>query len=141
MKQFVSLLFFMLSFLLVTLSCKGQASITSISTPTSTRSASRAISEAISDVATNYYRAITKQNYMLAYTYLDAGATKLSLEAFTQEAQLHDKGEGKVQSYTVAAFPPIVVMTNMRVNVGPYHVHLQFRQEGNSWKIVSLDGI
>ena len=54
---------------------------------------------------------------------------------------MQDKGEGKIQSYSVAAFPPIIVMTNMRVHIGPYHVHLQFKQEGKTWKIIALDGI
>jgi hypothetical protein len=82
-----------------------------------------------------------KQNYKLAYTYLDPVETKLSFEAFLQKAQSQDRQEGGVQNYTVTAFPPDVVMTNMRVHIGPYHVHLQFKREGTTWKIVALDRI
>ena len=147
------LLFFALLFLMVTTSCNSQASVSRSSTdlsttmealtaiPTSPGSTSQASSGAIRAVATKYYQAIKKQNYHLAYIYLDPVATKLSRAAFMQEGKMQDKGEGKIQSYSVAAFPPIIVMTNMRVHIGPYHVHLQFKQEGKTWKIIALDGI
>lgn len=153
MKRCVAILFFTLLFLMVTISCNSQASVPKSSTSpsvttkaptailTSSGSPSQADPGAISEVATNYYQAIEKQNYDLAYTYLDPIATKLSRATFTQEARSQDKEEGKIQSYSVADFPPMIVMTNMRVHIGPYHVHLQFKQEGNAWKIVSLDGI
>ncbi len=153
MKKSASIPFLALLFLLVTTSCtvptsdsrsSATPSITAkvpIASPTSSGSTSQGSSEAISDVAMNYYQAIEKQNYDLAYTYLDPAATKFSRAVFMQEAQSQDKGEGKLQSYTAAAFPPMVVMTNMRVHLGPYHVHLQFKEESSTWKIVSLDGI
>ena len=147
MKQFTCILFFTLHFLLITTSCNDQAlpkspiasGTANHSTPT--LSTSQTVSEDISKVATSYYQAIEKQNYNLAYTYLDPTETKLSHAAFAQEALSQDTGGGRLQSYTIALFPPMVVMTNMRVNIGPYHVHLQFKKENGLWKIVSLDGI
>ena len=148
MKQFTCIFFFTLHFFLVTTSCNNQvlpkSPATSSATArdaTTTLSTSQVVLEDISKVATSYYQAIEKQNYGLAYTYLDPTETKLSHAAFVQEALSQDKGGGVLQSYTIAIFPPMVVMTNMRVNIGPYHVHLQFKQEGGIWKIVSLDGI
>ncbi len=145
MKRFVSILFLTLFFALIFTSCTGlpggQATLTPAATPTNAGSTSNAVSGAINGVAMNYYQAIAKRNYTLAYSYLDPVTTKLSLAAFTQEARSRDQQEGVLQSYIVAAFPPMVVMTNMRVHIGPYHVHLQFKQEGSSWKIVSLDGV
>jgi hypothetical protein len=147
MKQFVCIFFFTLHFLLIATSCNNQALPKSpavsgtVNNSTTTISTSQTVSEGISKVVTSYYRAIEKQNYGLAYTYLDPTETKLSHAAFAQEALSQDTGGGRLQSYTIAIFPPMVVMTNMRVNIGPYHVHLQFKQERGVWKIVSLDGI
>lgn len=148
MKQLVCIFFFTLHVLLLTASCNNQAlpkspaispGTTNNSTPT--LSTSQTVARDISKVATSYYQAIEKQNYKLAYTYLDPVETKFSHAAFVQEALSQDKEGGVLQSYMIATFPPMVVMTNMRVNIGPYHVHLQFKQEDGVWKIVSLDGI
>ncbi len=148
MKQLVCIFFFTLHVLLLTASCNNQVlpkipvtspGTTNNSTPSLTTS--QTVVEDISKVATSYYQAVEKQNYKLAYTYLDPTETKLSHTAFIQEALSQDKEGGTLQSYTIATFPPMVVMTNMRVNIGPYHVHLQFKQEAGVWKIVSLDGI
>jgi hypothetical protein len=94
----------------------------------------------IATTATEYYQAIEAQNYMYAYSFLDPNATGLSQVVFIQMAQSADKAEGKVESFSVAAFPPQVVMTVSR-SIGPYHVHLLFQQEDNAWKIVLLDRI
>ena len=146
MKQLVCIFFFTLHVLLLTASCNNQTipkspahSTTNNSTPT--LSTSQTVAGDISKVATSYYQAVEKQNYKLAYTYLDPVETKLSHTAFVQQALSQDKEGGVLQSYMIATFPPMVVMTNMRVNIGPYHVHLQFKQEDGVWKIVSLDGI
>jgi hypothetical protein len=143
MKKFACIFFFTLHFLLITTSCNDQVLPKSpvASGTVNTVSTSQTVSEDISKVASSYYQAIERQNYGLAYTYLDPTETKLSHAAFAQEALSQDTGGGRLQSYTIAIFPPMVVMTNMRVNIGPYHVHLQFKQEGGTWKIVSLDGI
>jgi hypothetical protein len=94
----------------------------------------------VETTATEYYQAIEAQSYVYAYSFLDPNATGLSQAAFLKMAQAADKAEGKVQSFSVTAFPPEVVMTVSR-SMGPYHVHLLFQQENNAWKIVSLDRI
>ena len=147
MKQFACIFFFTLHFLLVTASCNNQAPpksppvASTVNNATPTLSTSQTVAEDISKVVRSYYQSIEKQNYSLAYTYLDPTETKLSYTAFTKEALSQDTGGGRLQSYTIAIFPPMAVMTNMRVNIGPYHVHLQFKKENGLWKIVSLDGI
>jgi len=97
-------------------------------------------------VATSYYQAIVAGNYQLAFTYLDANATgpdgqRLMLPAFLQLAHTMDNQGGPVTDFSVAAFQSMVVMTINRKKFGPYHAHLQMKQEGNDWKIVSLDRI
>jgi len=94
----------------------------------------------VATTATEYYQAIEAQNYTYAYSFLDPKATGLSEAAFIQMARTTDQAEGKVEIFSVADFPPLVVMTVTR-NIGPYHVHLLFQQENNAWKIVSLDRI
>lgn len=94
----------------------------------------------VATTATEYYQAIEAENYTYAYSFLDPEATELTEAAFIQMAQTTDQEEGEVESFSVADFPPLVVMTVTR-NIGPYHVHLLFQQEDNAWKIVSLDRI
>jgi hypothetical protein len=128
-------------------SSPSNAALTLVSSPgsasTSTQRATMTATPSPSPVATTateYYQAIEAQNYTYAYSFLDPKATGLSQEAFIQMAQTTDKEEGKVVSFSVADFPPQVVMTVTR-NIGPYHVHLLFQQENNAWKIISLDRI
>jgi len=132
-------------------SSSPNATLTSVSSPGSSSTGMlRAVMSAtptpdpppisVETTATEYYQAIEDQNYDYAYSFLEPNATGLSQAAFLQMAQDADKAEGKVQSFSVAAFPPKVVMTVSR-NMGPYHVHLLFQQENDAWKIVSLDRI
>ncbi len=112
--------------------------------PTATVSGSS--STALEQVATRYYDAIKAQNYPLAYIYLDANATnadgqKIVLSSFEQMAQSMDRQEGPVVSFSAAAYPPMVVMTIARTLLQAYHAHLQMKQEGQVWKIISLDRI
>lgn len=93
-----------------------------------------------------FYRAVEAQNYHLAYNYLDANATttdgqKLTLNTFTQLAQSSDSSYGPVVSFSIGAYPPLAVMTITRKILGPYHAHLKLKQEGNTWKIITLDRI
>ncbi len=133
-------------------SSSPNATLTSISFPGSSSTGTRrAVMTAtptpdpppisVEATATEYYQAIEAQSYDYAYSFLDPNATGLSHDAFLQMAQAADKAEGKVESFSVAAFPPKVVMTVTRTNLGPYHVHLLFQQENDAWKIVSLDRI
>jgi flagellar basal body L-ring protein FlgH len=100
----------------------------------------------LEQIATQYYNAIEAKHYTQAYTYLDARATDadgkvITLSSFEQLAQMTDSQEGTVQSFTTAAFTSMVIMTITRTQLGPYHAHLQMKQEGNTWKIISLDRI
>ncbi len=95
----------------------------------------------------SYYRALKDHKYNAAYAYLDANATdtttgqKLTLQVFIQIAQDSENGGGPISSFSAAAYPPLVVMTVSRSGGGPYHVHLQVKQEGSAWKITELDRI
>lgn len=94
----------------------------------------------------SYYQALKNHQYTAAYAYLDANATdtttgqKLTLQAFIQIAQHSENARGPISSFSAAAYPPLVVMTVSRSG-GPYHVHLQVKQEGSAWTITSLDRI
>jgi hypothetical protein len=97
-------------------------------------------------LADRFYHAIEVQNVALAYTYLDPKATDadgsvLTLSSFEQLAQEEDTTSGKVTAFSASWYPPMLVMTIMRTQVGSYHAHLQLRKEGPGWKIVALDRI
>lgn len=97
----------------------------------------------VSQVVTMYYDALKAQNYSAAYTYLDANATdangqKITQKSFEQMAQTMESEGGPVISFSVAIFPPAVVMSVTR-KLLVYHAHLQVKQENQTWKITSLD--
>jgi hypothetical protein len=97
-------------------------------------------------MAMNYYQALQAHKYIAAYAYLAPNATdtttgqQLTLEVFTQIAQDSENAGGPISDFSVAAYPPLIVVTVSR-NGGPYHVHLQVKQEDSTWKITSLDRI
>jgi hypothetical protein len=145
---------FVIFILLSILACSGQngpvksvSPTTSSSTPT--LSSSTPSTAALSDMAAvvqDYYQAIQVHNYTKAYSYVQSDATttdgqKLTLASLKQMATMIENTEGPIQNFTVAAFPADVVMTIMRQRMGPYHAHLQLKQAGNTWKIVSIDRI
>ena len=139
--------------------CSGTSNVAPLPTPTATvtvtpSSGSPGASSPttvpsrtnVAAVAMSYYQAIVAQNYQLAFTYLDADATRLSrqrltLQAFLQLAHTMDSQAGPVTDFSVAAFQSIIVMTIDRKKLGPYHAHLQMKQEGTGWKIISIDRI
>lgn len=98
---------------------------------------------------TSFYKALEAQNYTLAYSYLDASAAtlngqKLTQQTFTQLAQARDNQHGPVTSFDLlisSSDPTRAIMTNSRKNGLRYHAHLQLKQEGNNWKILTLDEI
>jgi hypothetical protein len=97
-------------------------------------------------VAMSYYQAVIAQNYHLAFTFLDANATgfdgqRLTWQAFLQLAQTMDNEGGPVINFSVAVSQFMIIMTINRQKIGPYHAHLQMKQEGNSWKIISIDRV
>jgi hypothetical protein len=113
-------------------------------TPTPTSGGTGSIESTI----TSFYQAIEAQNYTLAYSYLDANATtadgqKLTQQTFTQLAQSRDSQFGPVTSFDLllnSSDHTQVIMTLTRAGLR-YHAHLQVKQEGNDWKILTLDRI
>jgi hypothetical protein len=96
-------------------------------------------------MVTKYYQALEQRNDTLAYSFLDPNATttsgqKLTLPVFTNLATSADTNQGTIKTFSIDAYPPLIVMTITR-QYGPYHAHLQVKLEGNSWKITSLDRI
>ena len=93
-----------------------------------------------------YYSAIQGKDYSQAYSYLDAHATDanghtITLNNLEQMAQTMDNHEGLIVGFVAAAYSSQVAMTITRAQMGPYHAHLQMKQEGSTWKIISLDRI
>lgn len=122
---------------------------TPTSVPTGTASTTPRGTDAIKATITSYYQAIEAQNYPLAYSYLDANATtadgqKLTQQTFTQLAQSRDNQFGPVTSFDLlinSSDHTQVIMTLTRKAGLRYHAHLQVKQEGNDWKILTLDRI
>lgn len=114
--------------------------------PTSTDTA---LANELTRIITAYYNHIEAKNYTQAYTYLDPQATDsttgqtLTQSSFIQQAQSMDSEEGPVVSFAIGVFPPQtqITMTVVRSHLGPYHAQLDMKQEGNTWKITSLDRI
>jgi hypothetical protein len=102
----------------------------------------------IESTISSFYQAIEAQKYTLAYSYLDANATtvdgqKLTQQTFTQLAQSRDSQFGPVTSFDLllnSSDHTQVIMTLTRAGLR-YHGHLQVKQEGNNWKILTLDRI
>lgn len=98
-------------------------------------------------VAANYYQSMLHQDYTQAYKDLDSNATikgqHVDRQAFTNLAQEAVTRNGLVFGYDIEVQgnnPAHLVVTVKRLNRS-YAVHLQLKQEGNAWKIVSADGI
>ena len=111
--------------------------------PTGTASGGGGVNAELTRLATAYYNDIQAKNYQQAYTYLDPQATDangktITLSSFEQMAQMMDY-YGPITSFSVDAFAPMVIMTVSRPNLAAYHAHLQMKQEGSTWKIISVD--
>lgn len=99
-----------------------------------------------------YYDAVKSQNYATAFQYLDPSGLSIDNQPATeplyiQAARAFDAQKGKVTDYSI---PNISINSTNGVNTAAmtvrltrsgqaYDVHLLLRQEGNDWKIVSLD--
>lgn len=99
-----------------------------------------------STIADQYYSAIKKQDYAMAYSYLGSRLqTVYDQQAFTRSAQHNDAASGKVTSVSFSGVPTgdpaSVYVTVTRMSGSAYTVHLEWRQEGGTWKITSLDRI
>lgn len=126
-------------------STPGPTAIATV-TPSPTATASGGVNDELTRIATAYYTDIQAKNYQQAYTYLDPQATDadgriITLSSFEQMARMMDSQYGPISSFSVAAFAPQVIMTIERPNLAAYHAHLQMKQEGSTWKIISIDRI
>ena len=93
-----------------------------------------------------YYHAIKDLDYARAYIFLGSGVkTRLSHEAFTQQAQEQDAAYGSVSTYSYANVQigdqANATLTVTRDNGISYTVHMRMNQEGGAWKITSFDRI
>ena len=102
------------------------------------------------DVVNKYYTAIQNQDYATAYSYIDASNITLNNQSITQDlytqgAQAVDAQKGKVTSYSIGNFninsSTATFTVSVTRNGSPYDVHLKLQQEGNAWKIVSIDNV
>ena len=156
MKKLISLFIFTLLMLPGIISCTGDGTApagsasptttTSTATTPSPTTSANTSSSSVTNVIQSYYNAIEKHDYVKAYSYVQNGAKtadgqKLTLTVLKQMAMSTEDAEGPIQSLSVAAFPSQVVMTITRQKLGPYHTHIQVKQVGDTWKIVSIDRI
>ncbi len=105
-----------------------------------------------------YYTAMQHQDYATAYQSLDpnisltfqGASQQINQGLFTQVAQAYDAQKGKVSSYSItstnlnssaSAGNTAAITVNVTRNGSSYDVHLQLKQEGSDWKIVSFDSL
>jgi flagellar basal body-associated protein FliL len=105
--------------------------------------------------AQHYYDAIKSRDYSTAYTYLDPAMTltvenqsqQITQQSFTLVAQAYDTQKGRVSDYSISGInlnsssdmgntADITVKVTLNTS---YDAHLQLKQEGNDWKIISFD--
>jgi len=106
-------------------------------------------------VVQQYYNAVEKQDYSTAYSYLDIQTLTLngqqqnaSQGIYTQVAQTIDQANGKVTAYNITGIElntssstgnTAAITVNVTRGSTTQEVHVQLQQEGNDWKIVSID--
>lgn len=105
--------------------------------------------------AQHYYDAIKSRDYSTAYTYLDPTMTltvgnqsqQITQQSFTTVAQAYDTQKGRVSDYSISSInldssTERGNTANITVKVTrntSYDAHLQLKQEGNDWKVISFD--
>lgn len=124
----------------------SSATPAAVVSPTGVPTTASTVNQELERITRRYYSLIEARNYAQAYTYLDAHATDPNGQVFTQQgfvqqAQSRESEAGRIVSFRVSAYTPMVIATVTRSQLGPYHAHLQMKQEGNTWKILSLDRI
>ena len=102
-------------------------------------------------VAAHYYEAIRNRDYAMAFGDLDSQATlngqPLDEPAFVEDATNADAQRAALFSYGLlrqsdAATPSATAFAaNLRRGDQSYIVHVQLRQVGDRWKIISIDGL
>src|SRR6266567_9418655 len=106
-------------------------------------------------VAQQYYDALKSQDYAMAYSYLDPNieftlqgrSQQITQQAYTQAAQAYDATKGKVSDFSITYVDIKYLTTGNTADVtvqvtrngNAYEVNLKLQQEGNDWKIVSID--
>jgi ABC-type Fe3+-hydroxamate transport system substrate-binding protein len=126
-----------------------QTATTSQTTATAAPSTTASTPNSPLALANSYYRALEAHNYSAASTYLASNASiadgqQLTRDAFIQMARGRDQESGSITSFETLADtsdPSLIVMTISRSSEQAYHSHIQFKHEGNGWKIVSIDVI
>lgn len=105
--------------------------------------------------AQQYYDAIQGQDYNKAYSYLDStditvDGQPLTQQVYSAQARIRDAQKGKVGSYSINSINlnsstssgnTASITVHVTRNGASYDVHLGLRQEGNDWKITSIDDI
>ncbi|BCL81858.1 hypothetical protein ccbrp13_43230 [Ktedonobacteria bacterium brp13] len=141
-------------------SCSGSGSTltggpnsksTSASTPTPTPTPLIMPQGAVKSipVVASYYQAIKEKNYTLAYTFVDANAKNssgqtLTEASFKQMALASDSESGAIVNVEIdpaSTDSTQILLTIDRSSSLHYHAHLTLKQEGTTWKIISLDRI
>ena len=98
-------------------------------------------------VTAHYYEAIRNQNYAAAYTDLDDHATlngqSFDEQSFIRLATEADAQRGSLVSYGILKQASDASRFNASLWRGDrsYTVHIQLRQVGDRWKIISLDDL
>jgi len=100
-------------------------------------------------VVASYYQAIKEKNYTLAYTFVDANAKNssgqtLTEASFKQMALASDSESGAIVNVEIdpaSNDATQILLTIDRSSSLHYHAHLTLKQEGTTWKIISLDRI
>ena len=102
-------------------------------------------------VAAHYYEAMRSQDYATAFGDLDHQATlngqPLDEQAFIKDAADADTQHGALFSYGLmrqvgdSAQTATQFDASLRRGDQAYTVHIQLRQVGDRWKIISMDGL
>jgi hypothetical protein len=100
-------------------------------------------------VVASYGLAFIRQDYTSAYTDLDSRATingqQVDQQSFTTLATSADAQYGKVSEYSIdpslQGNDPSYMTITVHRGDHSYLIHLQLKQEGNDWKIISADGV
>ncbi len=102
-------------------------------------------------VAAHYYEAMRNRDYATAYGDLDSQATlngqHLDEPTFIQDAANADAQHGALFSYGLlrpagdSAQSATQFDASLRRGAQSYIVHVQLRQAGDRWKIISMDGL
>jgi hypothetical protein len=102
-------------------------------------------------VAAHYYEAIRNQDYAAAFGDLDSQVAldgqRLDEPAFIKDANDADAQRGALFSYGLlrhagdSAQAATQFDASLRRGDQSYIVHLQLRQVGDRWKIISMDGL